>query len=151
MTISWQGYGTWRNYTPTRWVRETAEYHDFMVGVERGNLPLTLDHPAKEERWRRMVPYTYNCQELCTIFIRSASGRDTIRNSKCWMIAFMGSDGTEQEPALQRPDTHDPWLPTSLCAGRGVCDTTREYRIAINLQETIVQHYDYMCRAATES
>jgi len=31
-------------------VRETAEYHDFMVGVERGNLPLTLDHPAKEER-----------------------------------------------------------------------------------------------------
>jgi len=119
------------NIPPTRRVRETAEYHDFMVRVERGIIPLTLDHPAKEKRWRRMWPYTHNCQELYIISIPSALARTTTRN--CWMVAFMGPDGTEQEPTLQRPDTRDAFVSTSVCCGRGVCDTTRECRIAVNL------------------
>ena len=52
MIISWQGYGTVprANKPPTRRVRETAEYHDFMVRVEMANFQLTLVHPAKEKR-----------------------------------------------------------------------------------------------------
>ena len=88
------------NIPHTRRVRETAECHDFMARVERVNFPPTLVHPAKEKRWRRMWPYTHNCQELCTLSIPAVSARTTIRNTNCWMVAFMGPDGTEQETAL---------------------------------------------------
>jgi len=108
------------NIPPTRWLRETAEYHDFIVRVERGNIPRALVQPAKEKRWRRIGPYTHNCQELCIISIPSASARTTIRNTNSWMVAFMGPDSTEKESALQRPDTRNAWVSTSVCGGRGV-------------------------------
>ena len=129
------------NIHPTRQVCETAERHDLMVSVERGNLPRTLVHPAKEKMWGRMGPYTHNCQELCIISIPSASARTTIRKTNGWIFAFVGPDSTKQEPALQRTDTRGDWVSTTVRGGRRVRDTTREYRIAISLQETIVEHY----------
>ena len=47
----------------------TAEYHDFMVRVEMANFQLTLVHPAKEKRWRRMGTYIHITAKSCALFL----------------------------------------------------------------------------------
>jgi len=84
-----QRHGTSHKYAPKRWVRETDEYHELLVRLERRNISSTIVHPAKEERWRRMGPRAYSCQELCIMLKPSASARTRIRNTNCWMVTHM--------------------------------------------------------------
>jgi len=140
------------NIPPTRWVRETAKYHNFMVRVEKGNIPRTHVHPAKEKMWRGMGPYTHNCQELCTISIPSTSPRTTIRKTNCWMVTFMGF--------LMAQKKNPPYryrIPATL-------EYLRRYAVdvayvtqqgSIESQSTykrrLYNTVHYICRAATES
>jgi len=64
------------------------------------------------------------------------------------MVALMGPDVTEQEPALQRPDTRDDCVFKTLCSERSVRTGSTESQSTYKRRLYDTMHY--MCRAATE-
>jgi len=109
-------------------------------------VPLSILQRRKEREG--VVPYTLDCKEVCTISLTYASTGAQSSKTNEWVVAFMGPASADQEPAIQRSDTHGDWVSTTICGGRRLRGATRKFRITVNLEGTTVQHY--VCRAAAE-
>ena len=86
-------------------MRETAEYHNLLVRVERRNISstlVTLQRRKDEGGWDLI----HIAAKSCALFLNRLrqqglrSGTITAEWLRTW-----GPDDTEQEPAFQRPDT----------------------------------------------